>query len=191
MTELPESVDVARGVRMPFIPMRPQPGSPIRSAKQVKSVLEELDSDRWVVQPKLGGKRGVIAVVDKHLFLQNRHGLWIGASLRHFTDFLKLPNNTCLDGEILDDEFHPFECLAVKGQSLIFRTTGEREAVAFQLTKLIHHQWLFGRPTQKFLRAGRKNLPKWEGVVFKDYLSYYVMLARDTQTSPNWLKRKF
>jgi ATP-dependent DNA ligase len=191
MNDLPDKMEVARGITMPFYPMRPQPGSPLKTDAQVKSVIDEVDGDRWLIQPKLGGTRAILAVVDKRLCLQNRHGLWLGLAPRNFQDFLKLPDRTCLDGEIVRDEFHPFECLAVKGQSLIFRPTAERATVAFQLVKLIGHQWLFNSPAPKFLKAKRKNLPTWEGVVMKDYMSFYIMLAKETQTSPTWLKRKW
>lgn len=191
MNALPDKLDIARGVSMPFYPMRPQSGSPLQTDAQIKRLIDEIDNERWIIQPKLGGKRAILAIVDKHLAIQNRFGVWLGVAPRNFQDFLKLPNQTCLDGEIVNDEFHPFECLAVKGQSLIFRPTAERATVAFQLTKLLGHPWLFSKPTPKFLKAKRKNLPKWEGVVMKDYMAFYVMLSKETQTSPAWLKRKW
>ncbi len=185
------NIEVARGITMPFYPMRPQQGSPLTTVKQVKQLIDELDSDRWVIQPKLGGMRACLAVVSKQLYVQNRHGQFIGKPLSNGTDFLKLDDRTCLDGEIVNNEFHPFECLAIRGKSLIFRPTAEREAIAFQLVKLLKHQWLFKKPSPQFIKARRKNLPAWDGIVMKDYMAFYVMLSKETATSPAWLKRKW
>jgi ATP-dependent DNA ligase len=184
-----ETVKVARGIVMPFFPMRPRSGSPLRTIKQVEELVAVLDDGRWIVQPKAGGHRACLAVVDGKVWVQNRHGKWYAKPVKNAQDFLKLPNRTCFDGEVLDGSFYPFECLADSGKSMLFRPASEREVVAFQFSKFLHHDWKFRKPSPKFLRQMRHNLPTWEGVVLKEYMSLYVVMASEAQHSNTWLKR--
>jgi ATP-dependent DNA ligase len=181
-------VEVARGLTMPFYPMRPRQGSPIRTKTQVEAVLEQIRSDKWIVQPKLGGHRACLALVDKQIHAQTRHGTWRARPISNAEVYKKLRDRTCLDGEIVGDEFHPFECLAINGKSLLMAPAVEREAVALQITRLLGLPWLFARPTPKYIEARRANLPRWEGVVMKLYMSTYVPMGSKTQSSGAWLK---
>jgi len=185
------TVEVVHGIAMPFFPMRPASGSPIHTKRQIDHVVSQLSSGDWLIQPKAGGERACLAVVDGQVLVQNRHGAWRKRPIVNGEDFLKLRNRTCFDGEVIDDQFHPFECLAVNGRSLLLSPAVEREAVAQQLVKLIHHKWFFPKPTRTFLSAARKNLPVWEGVVMKGYMSFYIPAAKANQESGTWLKCKW
>ena len=186
-----DTVAVIHGITMPFFPMRPKTGSPISTVRQVKHIREMMETGDWIVQPKAGGDRACLAVVEKKIYVQTRHGTWRKRPIKNGEAFLKLRDRTCFDGEILDDEFHPFECLAINGRSLLLSPASEREAVAYQCARLMKQRWLFAKPNQAFLKARRGNLPNWEGVVMKGYMSSYVMLASATQSSGTWLKCKW
>jgi ATP-dependent DNA ligase len=185
-----ETIPVATGIEMPFFPMRPRAGAPIKPG-QARTLLEEIQGGRWIAQRKANGHRACLAVVDGKVWIQNRHGAWFKLPVRNTHDFLKLPNRTCFDGEVIDREFCPFDCLALRGRTMIFDPADERATVAFQLVKFLGHEWRFADPTPQFIRAGRRNLPDWEGLVLKETLSSYVMLARPTQQSQTWVKRRW
>lgn len=186
-----EQLHVARALVMPFIPMKGITGAPIRTKAQVRATINEVEDDRWLAQPELSGQRACLAVVDKKVFIQDGNGIWLSQAPRNARDFLKLPNGTCLDGKILDHNFHPFECLAIREQALIFRPVAERATVAFQLVKFLNHPWMFPKPSARFLSATKKNLPAFQGVTLKDYMSFYVIASREKktqETAKTWLQ---
>jgi hypothetical protein len=186
-----DKLHVAKGLTMPFIPMVPRLGPPIRTKAQIRAAVNELDDERWVVQPELGGTRVCLAIVDKKVYIQDAHGIWLSQAPHNVRDFLKLPNGTCLDGKVAHGNFYPFECLAIRGYALVFRPVAERATVAYQLVKLLKHQWMFQRPTPKFIAAARKNLPDFQGVTLKDYMSFYVMVSKQNQPAQTWLKHSW
>lgn len=185
------TVEIARGVIMPFIPMKAVVSEPLRTKPQIKSALAELDNENVIVQPVPGGIRACLAVVDKKVFIQDEAGNWIAKAPTNGHDFLKLPNNTCLDGYIAKNFFYAADCLAVRGSSLIFRPAAERETVAYQLTKLLHHHWLFRRPSTKFIQAAKRNLPDFQGLTLKDYMSFYVLASKNPEVGKDWRKRQW
>jgi hypothetical protein len=174
---------------MPFLPMRPKIGTPLRTKTAITQAVKALEDDQLLVQPAPTGMRVCLAVVDKNVFIQDQAGHWVTTPPRNGYDFLKLPNNTCLDGYIAHGEFYAADCVAVSGNSLMHKTAGEREAVAYQLVKFLKHRWLFARPNTRFIRAARTNLPDFQGLVLKDYMSLYALLSSPDQTSKEWIKR--
>jgi hypothetical protein len=185
------TLPITRGLGMPFIPMIPKNGVPLRTAAQIKSAVQDLENDSLVVQPKLGGQRACLALVDRKIYIQDQQGNWITKPPDNGHDFLKLPNRTCLDGEIAFGDFYPSECLAIRDEALVFKPASERETVAFQLVKFLGHRWMFARPSAKFVRAAKENLPRFKGLVFKDYMSFYALLSSPNQFSKDWLKRQW
>lgn len=183
------NVEIATGLAMPFIPMRPRIGRPIRTSREIKSAVDVLDDDKTLVRPALCGTRACLAVVDRNIFIQDDSGKWITKPPRNGRDFLKLPNNTCLDGYIAYGDFYSADCVALRGQSLLRNPASERETVAFQLCKFLEHPWLFQQPSPKFIRARRQNLPRFPGLTLKDYMSFYTLLSSQTETSESLLKR--
>lgn len=185
-----EHVKIARGLTMPFFPMRPVRGRRLANKGSVGQLYSEVMEDRlWIVQPKLNGDRACLAVVDEVVFLQNRHGEWYTKPVKNKRAFLKLPSGTCFDGEVYDQNYYPFECLAYHGKSLCRSTAGEREVVAFQLARLIEQPWLFNHPSKRWLQRLGENAPQWEGVVLKRTMSPYLTPGSHTQVSHNWVKR--
>jgi len=175
---------------MPFYPMRPAKGRSLRTVRLVEELYPEIQEPcDWVIQPKLAGTRACLAVVDKQVYIQSRHGAWLRRSVRNAPDFLKLPNRTCLDGEVYERNFYPFECLAVGGNLFTYCTANEREVMAYQLMRLIKQPWIFNAPSKNWLLARRSNMPKFEGVVLKRSDSPYTLLASPAQVSPVWFKR--
>lgn len=185
-----DKIEVVRGLVMPFFPMRPTMGRSLKTPKLVDDLYAEVQEPYdWVCQPKLAGKRACLAVLDKRVYVQSRHGTWLRQPVRNVADFLKLPNRTCLDGEVYEGVFYPFECLAVGGHLFTYCTANEREVMAFQLMRLIKQPWIFNTPSKNWLMARRTNLPKFEGVVLKRSDSPYTLLASPSQVSPTWFKR--
>lgn len=185
-----DTIEVVRGLTMPFFPMRPVKGRSLRTPKLIEELYTGIqEPEDWVIQPKLGGHRACLAVVDKRVYVQSRHGAWFSQSVKNAPVFLKLPNRTCLDGEVYEGNFHPFECLAVGGNLFTFCTANEREVMAYQLMRLIKQPWIFNVPSKNWLLARRTNLPKFEGVVLKRMNSEYVIQDSASQVSPEWVKR--
>lgn len=183
-------IEVVRGLVMPFYPMRPARGRSLRTPKLVEELFSAIkEPEDWVCQPKLNGDRAALAVLDNKVYVQNRLGGWYGHSVRNARDFLKMPSRTCLDGEVYEGRFYPFECLAVGGNLFTFCTANEREVMAMQLMRLIKQPWIFGTPSKDWLLQRRSNLPKFDGVVLKRMNSPYVLLASPSQVSTDWLKR--
>jgi hypothetical protein len=182
-------VEIGPGLAMPFKLMKASVGAPLRTSKDIKNAVKELDNDAVLVQPALGGQRVCVAIVDKNVFITDDQARWITKPPRNGHDFLKLPNNTCLEGYITRDTFYPEDCLAVRGQSLIHRTAAERSAMAYQLCKFLQQPWLFDRPSPRFVKAARKNLPDYPGLMLKDYMSFYVLISSNAEASKAWQKR--
>src|SRR4051812_10539710 len=99
------TVEIAKGLTMPFLPMRPRIGTPIKSQAQIKSAVVDLEDEKFLIQPSITGMRVCVAVVDKNVFIQDEQGKWISRPPSNGHDLLKLPNNTCLDGFIVRNTF--------------------------------------------------------------------------------------
>lgn len=169
--------------------MKSRVGQPLHTKTEIKKVVERLDDDQLLIQPSVSGMRVCLAVVDRKVFIQDEQGKWVVRPPSNGRDFLKLPNNTCLDGYISRDTFYAADCIAVGGQSLICKVAAEREAVAYQLCKFLKHPWRFQRPSAKFIRAAKSNLPEVQGLVFKDYMSFYAMLSAKSSAGKEWVRR--
>lgn len=185
------TVEIARGVTMPFLPMKLRVGQPLRTKTEIKQVVESLDNDQLLIQPSVSGLRVCLAIVDKNVFIQDEKGKWVTQPPSNGHDFLKLPNNTCLDGYVAHNTFYTADCIAVGGQSLLCKVAAEREAVAYQFCKFLRHPWRFKRPSAKFIRATKGNLPEVQGLTFKDYMSLYAFLSSGSPTAKEWLQRSW
>jgi ATP-dependent DNA ligase len=185
-----DKIVIARGIAMPFFPMRPATGRVLRNQGNVEEFYQQvLRKHDWVVQPKLEGDRACIGVLDGTVYIQNRHGGWYGHKVKNLQDFKKLPNRTVLDGEVFGGNFYAFECLASAGKSFLFATAEEREVLAYQLTKFLGHEWKFQKPSKGWVAKLREHAPEYGGVVLKRAASPYIMLGSANQASLDWLKR--
>jgi hypothetical protein len=185
-----DKIVIARGIAMPFLPIRPFPGPELRNQGSVESFIKnELNQHDWVIQPKLEGDRACVGVLDKNVYIQNRHGQWYTKRVNNLEDFRRLPSGTVLDGEVFKGNFYPFDCLALAGKSYLLNTVGEREVLAFQVSKILKHEWKFERPSKKWVAALRGNMPLWGGVVLKRVGSPYIIAGDPTKQNLHWMKR--
>lgn len=183
-------IEICTGLAMPFYPMRPRHGRRLGRPEHIRQLWHEaVEQKLWSMQPKLGGDRAGLAVVDKHVFVQNRHGSRYRCKVKNGQDFLRLPNHTCFDGEVFKGNFYPFELLACNGNSLLLTEVHERVALAKDLVKFLKHPWMFETPSLAWLLRRSRNLPIYEGVVLKRAASRYVLLGSATQSNFEWLKR--
>lgn len=183
------NIEVCDGVSLPFFPMRPFKGRNLLKPDSIRQVSEEALNGAWVVQPKLNGDRACLACVKGKIFVQNRHGGCFRHRIRNATDFLKLPDRTCFDGEVYKGNFYPFEVIAANGVSLKLTETFERVRLAKDMVSFLGHPWLFATPSLAWLMRRSKNLPEYEGVVLKRASSFYVSLGSASQNSRTWMKR--
>lgn len=187
-----DRVAVIPGIVMPFFPMRPVRGPRLQTKADVLEVLEAQKGEiEWVAQPKLNDDRVTLAVRGKKVLVQNRHGGWYAGTVRNLGRWAKLWDRTVLDGGVYDGKFYAFECLALFGQSMLQATTLEREICAMQMSRLCGVEWLFERPTRRWLSALSRNAPQWEGVVLKRIRAPYQIAGSATQESTDWVKRRW
>ena len=185
-------IKVVNGLSLPFFPMRPVKGVAVCTAKAAEALHAEIaDTHLWTIQPKLGGDRACLAVVDDKVYVQNRLGSWYKHPVKNAEAFKELGNGTCFDGEVYDGRFCVFDLLALKGKSFVRASAGEREVMARATVQLIGQPWVFDPPSRAWLCKLRRNGPQWEGVVLKRTLSPYIPLGSATQSSPNWIKKLF
>lgn len=175
---------------MPFYPMRPTSGRDLRTARSVSQLWDEIKDDTtWIAQPKLNGDRACLAVVERRVFVQNRHGNWYRYKVQNAKDFLKLPDGTCFDGEVFNRNFYPFELLVTAYRSLLLTTAQERVTLAKLMVENLKHPWMFEQPNKNWLMRRSANRPHYEGVVLKKTTTPYIVLGSSTQSSLSWFKR--
>lgn len=185
-----DKIVIARGIAMPFYPMRPAQGRVLRNQGNVDEFYSQvLRKHDWIVQPKLEGDRACVGVLNGKVYIQNRYAEWFKHKVKNIDDFKKLPNNTVLDGEVFKGNFYPFECLASSGKTFLMATATEREILAFQLMKFLGHEWKFEKPSKAWVAKLTEQMPIYGGVVLKRQASPYIMLGSPAQASLDWLKR--
>lgn len=177
-----QSIEIIAGWVMPFFPMRPVNGSP------VKEFADLAPSKDYVDQPKLNGDRVCVGVVKKQIYCQNRHGKWYSYNVSNLSEFLKLPSGTILDGEVYGSNFYPFEAIVVGGKDLSIECPSVRIAEAKKLCISIKTQWLFDYDPKK-LSIAPKNI--WEGKVRKKLKSKYIRAGSANMANDNWIKNKW
>lgn len=185
-----EEIEVMKGIIVPFFPMRPATG-PSLGKKVAMEILEKQEEHKYIYQPKLNGDRAILAVVDRRVVLCNRHFGWYSFQVKNAPAFLTLADGTLFDGEVWNGNFYPFDCLALEGRSHRANTAEERSIMAMQMCRLLKVEWMYPKPTKKWLLNLRKNLPKYEGVVRKRADQGYFLLHNSTETSLGWLKYRW
>jgi len=179
-----------KGWALPFFPMRPTHGPRI-TKRFVKTILEQMETKRYLFQPKLNGDRVLLGISDRQVVASNRHYGWYQFQVQNATAWLKLGDGTLFDGEVFKGNFYPFELLALEGRSYKANTVEERAIMAMQMCRLCGVQWMYPEPTKKWLLNLGANLPAYEGVVRKRGDIGYMMLPNASATSPGWLKMKW
>ncbi len=151
--------------------------------------MEAVDSQMWVMQPKLNGDRVILAVVGNRVFVQNRYGQMYRQKVSNARDFLKLPDCTCFDGEVFKGNFYPFEIIACNGKNLLRTEVHERVSWAKTLMRDIKQPWLFETPSAAWLMRRGANAPNYDGIVLKRTGSFYIPLGSASQSTLEWFKR--
>jgi ATP-dependent DNA ligase len=183
----PAEIKLAREWIVPFFPMRPAHGARL-SRSVALDILEKQEDHQYLYQPKLNGDRCILAIASGRVIVCNRRYGWYRYQIKNAAAFLKLGNETIFDGEVFQGEFFPFDCLALEGRSYQANTADERAVMAYQMCRFMGVQWMFPKPTKKWLLGLRKNLPVYEGVVRKRANQGYIVLPNATSTSTGWIK---
>jgi ATP-dependent DNA ligase len=186
-----QKIDVCDGLSLPFFPMRPTTGRTLRTPKLVHDFLASFDSDYWVMHPKLNGDRVSLAVVEGRCWAQNRHGGWYRNRVKNADAFLRLGDGFCLDGEVFESVFYPFDTVAERGQLCAAWPTDERERLTKKLLASIKQPWVFDAPSPEWIEARQANMPKWEGLVLKCRKAGYVRHGDDQASSLAWMRRRW
>lgn len=164
----------------------------MRTDKDAQEVRQAMLDHEYVVQPKLNGDRACLAVVERRVWVQNRHGGWYGFQVSNANAFLrKMKDGTAFDGEVYQGNFYPFELLALDGKSFLMASAAEREIMGQKMCELVGEPWLFRQPDLKWLKELSAHLPKFEGVVMKERNSPYIKAGNDSQENFHWFKRKW
>lgn len=185
-------IPVVAGISMPFYPARPTTGVALSTPDQAEA---QLSSDRdagYLCQPKANGDRVCLGVVnDGDVVVQSRHGGWYRQPVRNASAFAQLGAGTCLDGEVMPGgTFHPFECLALAGESVVSRRASERAALAKLICLDMGVAWLFEPISISTVRRLRRNLPSLEGYVRKQDGAYPFGRSAASETSA-WHKSRW
>ena len=209
------SINIAAGLSLPFFPMRPKMGVRLTSVEQALKEISALHH-LYVFQPKMNGDRVLLAtcawknggthvkptpVIEAY----QRYGKPYTFSFDK-TPWRALPDLTCLDGEVKDGEFHPFELLALAGESWLRKSVEERIAGAKDMCTKCGVTYKFDfkaftdselSPLEEFItrhltpsKLPRNTSPYWEGLVAKKKGSKYNILG-SIQDDPLWTKLKW
>lgn len=184
-------IEICPGLTMPFFPMRPVAGRTLRTPKLVREFIDEFDPEYWEMQPKLNGDRVCLATARGRVYAQNRHGGWYQFPISNAKTFLSLGDGFCLDGEVHQGSFYPFDTLAQSGVLCFDWPTYERVALARKLAVDLQQPWLFDAPKPEWLMVRQKNMPQWEGIVLKRKQSGYMRLGSADAGSLVWMKRRW
>lgn len=204
------SIRIVPGLALPFFPMRPAEGRTLSTPAKAVELMEEFLAKGDHLSAKLNGDRSCVAVVarsalsaadiaffkplivgDAAVLVQNRHGGRYGHKIKNLHKYAQLKPESCLDGEVWQQQFYPFEALAWGGDSYLREGPHHRSETARMICRLIQVDWLFGPLTEAYLRLHLDNLPIWEGFVRKVKGSAYVPCIAATSVSPTVTKHKW
>ena len=152
---------------------------------------------RFFAQEKKDGKRIMIRVQNGIVTANNRKGLVVAIPKQLADDLSALPDDCVLDGELIGEVFHVFDCLETCSRDIRSDTAADRlHSVFFQIEHLIVNKaGSVKYVSAEFTSEGKQRLfdsvkaAKGEGIVFK------LMSASYTVGRPNsggtQLKHKF
>ena len=183
-----DDFSITRGLRFPFYPMNPMKGRRL-NRKAVPQILHEVEQHVWVLQPVLGGTRAILGTHNGKVLLYDSLKRPFAGTVNNLKAYLKLGDGCCLDGEVYQGGFYPFECLAFQKRSLMFTTTDERSVMAYSLCRFVHEPWMFKQPTERFMAKLAKNGPKWTGVILKKDRTSYVAATSAEDVCLDWIVR--
>lgn len=179
----------------PCMPNRAYFGTPL---------FEKLDRDsKYIAEVKRNGWRCLAIKQNNTVELWTRHKTPIQATKNSSlagvkSSLMYLPNNTVIDGELLDrrdkqikDTFYAFDILAINGKTLWNEPLSKRRKALESILKtgqhiLLAEQFRVGRSFLylKVIENGE------EGIVFKRSDSIYPISTTKCLTNPYWVKIK-
>jgi bifunctional non-homologous end joining protein LigD len=137
-----------------------------------------LKDDRFLMQPKMDGKRLMLRKEGETITGINRRGIACGLPENIVRDALALPGDWLIDGELIGNQYHTFDLLehdgSYRAQPLRRRLVALFNLVASGQAPNIH---LVGSYTgeavkRRFLERSRED--NLEGVVFKNMTAPYI-----------------
>jgi len=158
--------------------------------KSIASIVQETAEHKWVLQPIMAGTRAILGTQNGRVYLFDENGQPL-EDIPGAQAFSKIGDGACLDGVIADGTFHPFECLACQGRSLIHSTVDERAVMAYTVARFAHQRWMFDQPSIKFMEKLRANEPRWKGVILKRDRASYEIREEPDEVSFNWTYRSW
>lgn len=189
-------VSVIPGVALPLYPARPMRGVPLSNRTVLTEVLQRARQEGAYLTAKLNGDRAVLGKVGGQLHVANRHGGWYSHTVKNLAAWQSLPDQTCLDGEVWQGSFYPFEALVEGGQDLRRQGPAQRALAAKELSHRCGVRFMFPELTEadalRLFRtwAGVRN-PQWEGLIWRSAGSPYLIMAREEAEVPAWRKLKW
>jgi bifunctional non-homologous end joining protein LigD len=137
-----------------------------------------LEDDRFLMQPKMDGKRLLLQKENGVVRGINRRGIACGLPQNIITDALALSGDWLIDGELIGDQYHTFDLLEHEGsyraQPLrrrlvaLFNLVASRQAQSISLVASYTGEAV----KRRFLERCRED--NLEGVVFKDMTAPYI-----------------
>ena len=137
-----------------------------------------LEDDRFLMQPKMDGKRLLLQKENGVVRGINRRGIACGLPQNIITDALALPGDWLIDGELIGDQYHTFDLLehdgSYRAQPLrrrlvaLFNLVASRQAQSISLVASYTQEAV----KRRFLERSRED--NLEGVVFKDMTAPYI-----------------
>lgn len=137
-----------------------------------------LEDDRFLMQPKMDGKRLMLRKEGETITGINRRGIACGLPENIVRDALALPGDWLIDGELIGEEYHTFDLLehdgSYRAKPLRRRLVALFNLIASGQASNIH---LVGSYTgeavkRRFLERSRED--NLEGVVFKVMTAPYI-----------------
>jgi len=184
-----ERIRIVPGLAAPFFPMRPRHGRAVATISGAINILKEFTEAGNTVQPKLNGDRGPLVKMNDRIMIQNRHGSWYNFKV-NVRKFSRMPDGTCLDGEVWKGQFYPFEVLSWNFSSRMTRPVAERAEEAERLCSTFGVEWIFGPVTPGWIKAHFMH-EAWEGFVNKIKGTDYTVLGSASRESEAWSKHKW
>jgi len=137
-----------------------------------------LEDDRYLMQPKMDGKRLMLRKEGETITGINRRGIACGLPQNIITDALALSGDWLIDGELIGDQYHTFDLIEHEGsyraQPLrrrlvaLFNLVASRQAQSISLVASYTGEAV----KRRFLERSRED--NLEGVVFKDMTAPYI-----------------
>ena len=137
-----------------------------------------LEDDRFLMQPKMDGKRLMLRKEDETITGINRRGIACGLPENIVRDALALSGDWLIDGELMGEEYHTFDLLEHEGsyraQPLrrrlvaLFNLVASGQAPSISLVASYTGEAV----KRRFLERCRKD--NLEGVVFKNMTASYI-----------------